>query len=286
MGVKRASLLWHPHEGLWNWDLFKAIERLVPFRPAHRAIQVVIIAADTAILIGRSVRRRVRQEGLAGIARRVTMPQGVSIYYFDLGTHSKADELLFMVRRLLPRFGDFKAFAFEASKSLFEQAQARFATGEVTFINAAVCRVQPESGKVKLFLSPEGDGLGNSIMRPALGSFEEVPAVQFSSWLRSQGLDVGNNVCLLRMNIEGAEFDVITDLIETGYAQCIDGYFGMWDDLSKIDKVLDEDFRTVLSKHEIAPMTFNARDFLVGLRLHCVAYNVETSVLKGVRRVA
>jgi FkbM family methyltransferase len=286
MGVKWARLLWHPHERLWNWDLFRAIERLVPFRPAYRAIQVGIIAADTAILFGRSVGRRVSQEGLAGIARRVTVPEEVCIYYFDLGTHSKADELLFMVRRLLPRFGDFKAFAFEADKSLIEQAQRRFAADEVAFINAAVCLVPPESRKIKLFLSPEEDGLGNSIMRPELGSFEEVPAVQFSSWLRSQELDVGKNICLLRMNIEGAEFDVIADLINTGYSHCIDGYFGMWDDLSKIDRARDDDFRAVLSKHEISPMTFNARDFLVGLRLHCIAYDVKTSILRGLRRVA
>ena len=122
-------------------------------------------------------------------------------------------------------------------------------------------------------------------MRPTLGSFEEVPAVQFSSSAQVHGLDVETNICLLRMNIEGAEFDVITDLIDTGYSHCIDGYFGMWDDLSKIDRARDDDFRAVLSKHAISPMTFNARDFLVGLRLHCIAYDVKTSVLRGVRRV-
>jgi hypothetical protein len=281
-----ARLIWHPQEHLWNWDLFRTIERLVRLRPAYRAIEVGIIAVDTIFLLGLVVARRYSQEGLAGMARKVSVPEGVCIYYFDLGTHSRARELFFMVRRLLPRLGNFRAFAFEASKSLIDQARAKFADDEVTFINAAVCGAPPESGKIKLFLSREKDGIGNSIYKSELDTFEEVPALQFSTWLKSQGVEVGNNIWLLRMNIEGAEFEVMTDLIDSGYAQFIDGYFGMWDDVSKIDRARDEDFRGLLTKHAISPMTFNERDFLVGLRLRCIAYDLRTSILRGLRRVA
>ena len=47
----------------------------------------------------------------------------------------------------------------------------------------------------------------------------------------------------LRMNIEGAERDVIDDPRPAGLLPSISDLFDMWDDLSKIDPAADDGFR-------------------------------------------
>jgi hypothetical protein len=91
-------------------------------------------------------------------------------------------------------------------------------------------------------------------------------------------------VVLLRMNIEGAEYDVIRDLMETGVSGCVDGWFGMWDDVAKIDPDRDREFRSLLACEEISPFTFNGRDFLFGPRLRCIEYDISTTIHGVLRR--
>ena len=74
---------------------------------------------------------------------------------------------------------------------------------------------------------------------------------------------------------------MIADLVDGGLASCIDGYFGMWDDLSKIDKRRDNEFRAFLAKHHISPFTFNGRDLEFHFRVRCIEYEIETSVRAG-----
>ena len=215
------------------------------------------------------------------------MPADVCILYFDLGTHARARELAWMVRHTLPMFAhNFKGYGFEASAELADTARARFdGRHHVTIIHAALCNEPPEDGKVKLY-KDGSDGLENSLYRRGFGEYEVVEAMRFSDWFKAQGFDVSKSICLLRMNIEGAELDVIADLLKSGLDHCIDGYFGMWDDLSKIDVHRSEAFRALLKERGIWPFTFNGRDFKVPLRLRCIEYEVATAVQVGLRRLS
>jgi hypothetical protein len=86
------------------------------------------------------------------------------------------------------------------------------------------------------------------------------------------------------MNIEGAELDVIRDLVESGEAGVVDGWFGMWDYVAKIDPERDRVFRALLADAGISPFTFNGRDFLFRPRLACIEYDIHTSILGAMRR--
>ena len=87
------------------------------------------------------------------------------------------------------------------------------------------------------------------------------------------------------MNIEGAEYDVIEDLVESQLARYISGYYGMWDDVSKIDMQRDDRFRAFLAKNQIHPFTFNGRDIPWAVRMSCIEYDINTSVLTGMRKL-
>jgi hypothetical protein len=87
------------------------------------------------------------------------------------------------------------------------------------------------------------------------------------------------------MNIEGAEHFVIDDLLDARLHTSIDGYYGMWDDLSKIDPNDDSRFRQLLRDYRISKLTFNDRDLPFWLRRYAIRTDIETSIRAGLGRV-
>jgi hypothetical protein len=92
----------------------------------------------------------------------------------------------------------------------------------------------PLGGSIRLY-DDGGFGLGDSIYGKGERN-EEVQAVRLSDWLKKEaGLDQGRFIRLLRMNIEGAEYEVIGDLFDRGLTSRMAGFYGLWDDVGKID---------------------------------------------------
>lgn len=278
-------MLWHPHQGLWNGELLRAIRRIVPLSPIYKLIAGLIVLLDTAILILRAVVRRVSRVGATRILSNIRVPHDISILYFDLGTYKEARELALMIDGILPRLCDkFESYGFEASPESFQQAKVKFADREnVNLINKALCYVLPPNGKIKLYKNMKG-GSGDSLYRHS-EHYQEVEAVRLSCWLSENNIDLQNSICLLRMNIEGAEYDILKDLVESRLAKHIDGYYGMWDDISKIDKQRDGEFRAFLSENQIHPFTFNGRDLKWPIRMRCIEYDINTSVQAGLHEL-
>jgi hypothetical protein len=282
------SILWHPHQGLWNWDLTALVNSTFRAKPFAQATIWTIIFVDSVLLWARALGRRLKFVGLSGFWPSQKTPQEFQVIYLDLGLHTGARELLLMANEILPEFcANFAAFGFEASSEFFCAAKKKVGdTRRTSLIHAALCREVPESGKLKLYKSNEDEGLGNSVFRHAYSEYEEAPALRLSDWLRNCQISVMSNICLLRMNIEGSEVDVISDLVQSGLATHIDGYFGMWDDMSKIDKKEDERFRAMLEANNIHPFTFNGRDFVSSLRMRAIRYDVATAIRAGAKRLA
>jgi hypothetical protein len=138
---------------------------------------------------------------------------------------------------------------------------------------------------VVLFGDESGDGISSSLYRPGPAQ-RRVPALRLSDWLRHESLADGGRVLLLRMNIEGAEPEVIADLIDAGLHGYVDGWYGLWDDMGKIDPQRDAAFRRLLRAHGIRPVTFNGRDLRWPWRVRCIAYDMRTSLRAGARRLA
>ena len=282
----RRSLwkLWHPHQRLWNWDLIGIVKKRVPIAPINKALARGIILADTSLLFLRALSRRIFRVGPRKLFAKAKIPSDLTLFYFDLGTHEDGKELAHMVNQVLPRRGgNFKAYGFEANSDSYQQAKTKFAGKQnVKMVHAALCAEDPSSGKIRLYKM--SGGMGDSIYRPT-DSYEEVDATRFTTWLSDNRIVLDHNICLLRMNIEGAEYDVIKDLVDAGMANNIDGYYGMWDDLSKIDVDRDDEFRAFLSRNRISPCTFNGRDMNLPLRQKCIDYDIDTSILTKLKKL-
>jgi FkbM family methyltransferase len=276
-------ILWHPHQKLWNWALLRVVRTLAPRRAVSDPVVRAIVWLDT-LLLALSVRaRRLRALGGRGLLRAPTRVDDVDVFYLDLGTHRAAAELDHAHRWLAQRCSRLSSFGFEASRASFESAKERLgAVRGLRLIHVALGFELPEDGKLRLYHSPDA-GLGDSLYRQS-ESFEVVEVVRLSSWLRAQGIDPNTSVCLLRMNIEGAEYDVIRDLVEAGLVGSFAGYFGMWDDVAKIDVKRDREFRALLARHSVHPVTFNGRDLASAWRVRCIEYDLATRLEFGRRK--
>jgi hypothetical protein len=284
MAVKLLELIWHPEQGLWNWELLRRLKgRLRPriFTRVERSIVFV----DSCLLYLRAVFRRVCALGpgalLSAVRAEAAPLDNVSVLCLDLGTHAAGHELRRMVQNIQARApARLTAVGFEATEEVAAAARERFADlPDVSIVHAAVCRQANE--RVRLYV---GDGgIGNSLYR-RLPRVAEVPGIQLSSWIRRNAPDSQHDICLLRMNIEGAEVDVIEDLIEAGLCHRIDGYFGMWDDVGKIDPQKGEQFRKTLRRQRISPFTFNMRDARSPIRLRAIELEIDTCIRRALRR--
>lgn len=261
--------------------LFGAIRKIFQIEPIYKGIHVVIIQLDSFILFLRALARRISQLGFTKIFSKATVPDHISVIYLDLGTHKQGTELSWMVDFVLPQMcSTFEVYGFEASRESFKQICNKFSGRKnVKIINKALCYSLPFDGKRRLYKDML-DGIGDSLYRQT-ASYEEVEAMRLSDFLRENNIIKDNRIVLLRMNIEGAEYDVIKDLLESGFAKYIKGYFGMWDDLSKIDFKRDDEFRTFLARNKIHTFPCNRRDMSWALRRKCIAYDMHTHILKG-----
>jgi len=283
MNAKRLrAVLWHPYKGFWNKAVLNVATR--PTKALNHLVVASIVASDTAVLFARAVVRRARLAGWQAVLAPVRVPADVRVLYLDVGTHRAGAELRWMAERVLPRcVGYFEAYGFEPSGRSFEAASKALAhLPQVHMVRAALVQEVPAGGTVRLHTSRHS--LRDSIHRVG-DSYEEVEAHRLSDWLPAHGIDLERTVCLLRMNIEGAEFDVLTDLVEQGLADKVDGYYGMWDDLLKFDPERDRRFRHYLRRHGIRSLTFNGRDMDWAIRRRCIRYDVHTSLLAGLRRI-
>jgi len=248
----------------------------------------LIVLVDSLVLLGDALFRRWALLGARSFgpgSRRPRLP----VLHIDCGVHEKGLEIR-CVHRWLGDRRELRVIAFEAGSRQF--AAAETALGDLPNLDLrheALVGPDHVGANVTLYRAPESQGYADSTFPVAGSDRETVPAVRLSDVLRSrQSSHVGP--VILRMNIEGAELAVIEDLIATGLHRRIDGYYGMWDDLSRIDPILDARLREVLRDHRIAPLTFNGRDLGYALRRLAIRIDVASSIrradIKGPRSIA
>lgn len=104
-------------------------------------------------------------------------------------------------------------------------------------------------------------GVGDSIYRES-ENYEDIKAIKLSDFLKDSELITDSTILLLRMNIGGAEYDVVEDSVENNLAGSIHGYLGMWDDVAKIDQERNKRFRKFLKQNKINPVSFSGRDLM------------------------
>ena len=277
--MRASHLFWDPYQGLWNDKLTAFLRRMIPGSIAVKIALRAVVLLDSMILVARVIGRRLSLGGRSALRSTSGAAMTASILYLDLGTHTEGRELRFMVTKVLPFLCEtFQAVGFEASPDSFARVTEEFkGVPSVRILHRAVVHELPPDGVVRLYKS-DNHGIGDSIYREG-SAFDEVPALRLSDFIASMSQQFQPELTLLRMNIEGAEFDVLADLAERQRLGDKAGYYGMWDDLGKIGDPRAEDFSEFLSRHRLKPFPFNGRDMNWGIRRWCIRYDVTTSVV-------
>ena len=200
-----------------------------------------------------------------------------NINYFDLGTHEKAQELKWVSNKILSKLPNpYKIFAFEANPKTFNLAKNNISKiDNLEFKNLALVNKAPKSGLVKLYMSD--DGLGDSI-HWASDLHIDVEAKKLSDVIKNEGIRLVESINIIRMNIEGSEYDVIEDLIETDLIKYFDGFYGMWDDVFKQDKGKYIKFQKILKEIDVYPFPFNGRDMRFPNRKRLIKRSLKNSI--------
>jgi FkbM family methyltransferase len=286
LSTRRWALLWHPRQRLWNRSLVRAIEATVSSPRVAAPLVWLVMLADTILLLGWVARRRLRLLGVRSLVprpRRACPP----VLYVDCGVHEHGDEIR-LVRRWLGGRQEIRIVAFEAGTRQF--AVARAALADLPGLDLRhQALVGPDHAGTMVTLHRSPGGYADSIFAAGGADREEVPAARLSAVLLAEHACHDGPV-VLRMNIEGTELAVIEDLVATGLDERIDGWYGLWDDVGRIDAALDARFGRLLAERAISPLTFNGRDVGYALRRLAIRIDLATSIrhgeLRGPRRIA
>ncbi len=265
-------VLWHPHQRIWNWTLITIIDKLIFIKPLAQVVKNCVVKVDTFILgiCQKWYPRNINKRGYS--------PQK-QINYFDLGTHKFANELNWIYEQVFSKLPNPKnIFAFEANPESYNIAVDNVRSiKQLKFFNIALVNNIPKSGHIRLYTHESGEG--DSIYRINSNSFVDVPAKRLSDVIKDHNIQLSDSINIIRMNIEGCEFDVIEDLIENDLLKFIDGFYGMWDDVSKIDYEKDKRFRKLMKKVSLYPFPFNGRDMQYNSRKKLIEKSLNYSIL-------
>jgi hypothetical protein len=234
---------------------------------------------------------------------------GTDILLLDLGLHKRPAEIL-KFAEWFAGITTFRVFAYEAhSGYMAESLKIIKASGffrdldvnepednrpTIHVFNYAVVAPDYLRDSVSLFLDERG-GKGDSLFSERGTCSIDVPAIRLTKHLEIEGVDLMKTITIVRMNIEGAELYVLQDLEAAKATQFIDGWYGMWDDLFKIEPTKDAELRALMKRNKIKSIPFNARDLknaggvrglVFGFREWVIRYDIVTSILSGMRRKA
>lgn len=142
-------------------------------------------------------------------------------------------------------------YGFEANPKDAEYCKDKFKYYKnVDIFNIAIT---DETKKVNLYLA---DGNGSSIFKSKNNVSDEfitVAGIKLSDFLIATVKP--NDINILRFNIEGAEWLLINDLVQSGVYTWIDLYLGagVADDIRKVDELKDkeEEYIKLLNDHDI-----------------------------------
>lgn len=273
------NIFWHPHQKLWNVNLIRFLHKVSKNQKLKEKILAGVIFLDTVIWMLKTRFKHLFHSNDFQSKKFV-------LNYFDLGTHREANELLLFMNHVLPEFNcTCNVFAFEACPTFYEEAVKRVGNiSDIKFFNVALCDLVPENGKIRLYYFGK-DGLGNSIYRKNGQQYEDVRAMKLTDIIKEQNIPLEGAVNILRMNIEGAEFDVISDLRKHGLIRFFNGFYGMWDDVWKINPTKDIEFRRLLKKEKISSFPFNGRDLHNEFRKKVILDNLKRTISGAAKKI-
>ena len=177
----------------------------------------------------------------------------MKINYYDFGLW-RGTEIGWMVDHIFPSLNitDYKVYGFEACKSYADRLKNAYADNpRIEIINKAVVDT-PRT--VKLYHAQ--NQVGHSVFptkKNVSDQYEEVEGIVFSQWLKENVKSYKVAFNILKVNIEGAEWFLFNDIVDSGVNKYIDIYCGQGHDVEKVGELESkvQAYYELLEKNEI-----------------------------------
>lgn len=180
--------------------------------------------------------------------------------YFDFGLRDGV-ELEWMTKAILPslKIDKYRAFGVEANPLFIEGCRAKFTDNpRVKIDNFAAC---DKNESVNLYLSHD---LNNhsiySTSSSVTDNFRKVPGRQVSKWIKRVAPNLEKEFNILKMNIGGAELDVINDLHKNDLLKHFQIFCGDWSSVNYVSELYDKiyDYEDILDEYKINVVRYSS----------------------------
>jgi FkbM family methyltransferase len=161
----------------------------------------------------------------------------LQVNYYDFGLFQGV-ETAWMIKNVFPALGiaNYHIYGFEACKQYANRLKSDYYGNEhVTIINKAIV---DKPGPVKLYYA--NNNVGHSVFatkKNVSTVYEEVEGIKFSEWIKENVKDYKEAFNIIKVNIEGAEWYLFNDLVDSGVHEAIDIYCGQGHDVEKITEL-------------------------------------------------
>ncbi len=185
------------------------------------------------------------------------------INFFDLGAFDGIESKI--ASDIFRSLGieDFKIYTFEPCQKSFDQISSLLKDDpNVKLVKSAISN---SNGMSKLYHSFEGNEVGHSIFSSKNNvyesDYEEIETIKFSSFCTNENIDLENGFNIIKINIEGAEWHLFNDLIDSKMIQNIHIFCGEAIDMPKVKELHPyiPEYESMLKKYKIEFVPFSAQ---------------------------
>lgn len=178
----------------------------------------------------------------------------MKIRYFDLGTYS-CQEIKFMKEFLPTITEDYEIYGFEGSTRNFDKFSPTVVDEKTKIYNNIVSNVHNEKRKIYFCPNKVGHSIYSSKYNVNPNKFWEVTSIRFSDWIKDNKINLKDSLNIVKINIEGAEWDFFNDIIDNNIKQYIHLFCGLGHDVEKIGYFVEndmvKDYYKLLSDNDI-----------------------------------
>lgn len=158
----------------------------------------------------------------------------MKIRYFDLGTHS-CKELINMKEFLPTLTDDYEIYGFEGAPPNFTKFCLKHNDKKTKVYNYVISDVHNETKKIYYCPNKVGHSIHSSKRNVDEKKYWEVQSITFSNWIKDMNINLKDSFNIVKINIEGAEWEFFNDIVNNNIKSDINLFCGTGHDVEKID---------------------------------------------------
>tara|TARA_Y100001963_G_C6743758_1_gene430444 strand:+ start:140 stop:754 length:615 start_codon:yes stop_codon:yes gene_type:complete len=174
----------------------------------------------------------------------------MKLNYIDLGV-MRCEELDWMLKDVTPKLDmDCRFYGLDACKKYCDIARSRIIDHRVNIYHKAISN---KDGMIKLYYAHNEVGHSTYPTKNNVdkNNFESVEAVKFSDFVEENIPTFKDDFNIVKINIEGAEWDFFNNIIDTGLIDNIDIICGQGHDVEKVSELNAKDYFKMINDNNI-----------------------------------